>query len=513
MLVDPEYLRSLPGSPASELVDALLAEYGREDAHRVLDAILDQVPNHELAAAAYDFRGFWARPKQRIDTHAPWKSYGYLTGRGTGKTTTLAAFIVEEFEQGRAKCLGMAAQNEEKTIAVQVKGLIDAAPPWYRPEWKPSENALYFPNGAVALAFTPEAPEAIRAPNFDLVWVSEIQSWPAATRDAALMNFLFALRVGYARLLWDATPKRGHPILKRFLAESAQRPEENVVVRGSMLENYRNLSPNVIERLLRKFDGTRAGREELYGEMLEDSENATAKQEWIDKNRRRLPERLARQAIAVDPAVTERQGSDRTGIVRAGLDADGQALVISDKTGKHSPSAWAEIVIGDYVQHKVDVVVVETNKGGSLLTQNLRAAAASRGLRVVVAGKEEKPTHTKGVLYVKEVYSKGSKKDRAQPVSTAYERGRVSHAIGSDLGSLEETLTTWEADPNERSPDDLDALVAALVELLELTNEKGDARAGFKGLAEAAQQLLQPAASRPFNVPIVPGGAWRPRGI
>ena len=62
----------------------------------------------------------------------------------------------------------MAAQNDDKTYDVNVLGLIEASPPGFVPEWIDGESKLIWPNGAVAYAYSPEAPGAIRSKNLDL---------------------------------------------------------------------------------------------------------------------------------------------------------------------------------------------------------------------------------------------------------------------------------------------------------------------------------------------------------
>lgn len=491
-------------SLALRLIDTLVAKFGKEQAHDELDRVLAEVPIVDLAALAYDWTEFWARPKQ-IVPKADWRSFGFLTARGTGKTTACAAHIVEEVQAGRARCIGLAAQNEDKTIDVQVGALIEASPPWFKPEWAAGAKVLTWPNGAVAYAHTPEVPGAIRSHNFDLVWLSEVQSWPRATMHEAYLNFMFATRVGYARTIWDATPKRRHPLLRLFLERSEQEPEQHIVRRGTTHENARNLGIGVIQNLEREFGGTSAGREELLGEMLEESDAALVKQASIDAARRLRPDRFARQVIAIDPAVTSRAGNDRTGIIHAGLGVDGQAYILSDKSERHAPSKWADLVLADYVAHRCDCVVVEVNKGGELVTQNLRAHADKKGLNVVVLGKTETPRHVPGTVYIREVHARGPKEDRAQPLATAYERGRVSHVIGADLAALEDLLTTWEPAPGQRSPDALDACVHAVSEILGLANNKPDLSGGFKGIAQASDALARPTPP-PRNLAALLGG-------
>jgi phage terminase large subunit-like protein len=484
-------------STAGVIATRLVSCLGREQAVRALDLVLGQMSTADIGVLAYDWR-FWARPKQMIDPLADWRWWGFLAGRGFGKSYAVSQFVNQEIEAGRAKQIGLAAQDEENSIGLQVlgpSGLIATAPPWNKPEWRASAKQLHWPNGAIGIVRTPEVPGKIRGWEYDLTWLTEFQSWPTGSMLEALSNFEISTRIGLARTVWDATPKRRHPILKQLIADYERDPLRFRIVRGSTHENAINLGNNYVEDLERKYGGTQKGREELLGEMLDDSESAIAKQAWIDLARRPAPSSYARTAIGVDPAITTKRSSDRTGIIRAGLGHDGQAYVTGDLSGKHQAEKWAGIVLDDYLEKRIDVVVVETNKGGDLVTSNLRAGATSRSLNVVVVGEKERPRHQRGVVFVKEVHARGPKEDRAQPMSTAYERGRVSHVIGVDLSTLEETLTTWEPTPGARSPDDLDALTHVIVELLDLKEHDADNRAGFRGITKAAK-LLDGATER-----------------
>jgi phage terminase large subunit-like protein len=359
---------------------------------------------------------------------------------------------------------------------------------------------------------TPEAPGKIRGPEYSLAWISELQSWPAALREEAFSNVRLSTRVGSARIVWDATPKRRHPQIRELLAEAERDPARHVVVRGTTHENAANLGEGYVEELDRTYGGTSKGREELLGEMLDEAESALVKQEWIDRARRRMPDTLSRRVIGIDPAVTTRAGNDRTGIIDAGLGVDDQAYVLGDLSGKYAPAAWADLVLERYVRYGCDCVVVETNKGGELVTSNLRAHAGKRGLSVIVLGKNERPRVNPGTVYVREVHARGPKEDRAQPLATAYERGRVSHVSGVpdvDLSSLEDTLTTWEPAPGQRSPDALDALVHAIGELLGFAANKPDPRGGIQGIAAAAAVLRQPGPSGAVNLAALLGGGGR----
>lgn len=468
---------------------ALLDAVGEAKAPEVLDEILGKLSKVELAALGSDWKA-WARPNQ-LPPVGDWLVWLLLTGRGWGKTMTVARAIIGMVQSGEIREIGMAAQNEVKTYDVNVLGLIAAAPPRFVPEWNDGEKKLVFPNGAQAYAFTPEAPATIRSKNLDLAWLSEIQSWPEATRDETYLNFKFATRVGKARTIVDCTPKKGHPLILKLLALCDKSPEQYRATRGSMRDNLAHLAPQAVAALIAEFDGTSAGREELDGVMLTAADGALMKGPFA----RREVARFLRQVISVDPAVTKRSGSDLTGVIRAGLDVDHVAVVCADQTGKYSPSEWATIVIDDYVRHECDLVIVETNKGGDLLTQNLRAAASSRGIEVIVVDKTWPPRHVEGVVHVREIYSRGEKADRAKPTATAYEKGRVVHLLGADLAELETVLTTWEPKPGARSPDRMDALVGAVDELLGFSSNAPDHSKGFEGIAEAARILNAPITS------------------
>jgi phage terminase large subunit-like protein len=475
---------------------------GEEVAIRTARAAWRQLPVIERAAIELDWVGFWSRPKQRPPA-GRWKTWTFLTGRGLGKTIAISKWINAEVEAGRAKLICLVAQDEANSVAIQVlgpSGLIATANPKKKPHWEASKLELLWPNGSRAYVRTPEVPGKIRGLEYHLSWASELQSWPNGTREEAFSNVSLSTRLGYARIVYDSTPKRRHPLLKELLAKGEADPKHHIVVRGTTHENAMNLGEGYIADMELRFGGTLRGREELLGEMLTDAENALVKQEWIDGARRSLPTRLTRRVVSVDPAVSNRPGSDNTGIVEAGVGEDGQGYVLGDDTGKYDPSAWADKVLTRYVKHGCDLVVAETNKGGALVAQTLRAVAKERGLEVIVVGKDERPVKVSGKVFVKEVHARGSKSDRAEPVATAYERRRISHVKGVDLTSLEDTLTTYEppaegtAAARRDSPGDLDALVHAMVDLLDLEKNTPDAAGDFRGILDVSQQITKPAA-------------------
>jgi phage terminase large subunit-like protein len=468
----------------------LFALYGYEGAKERLKETLDSLPVVQKAGLYSDWYGFWARENQR-PPEGDWITWSFICGRGFGKTVTLSKFVNREIRANRAMFVCLMAQDESNSVKLQVlgpSGLIATADPDFKPTWEATAMELVYPNGARAIVRTPEVPGKIRGFEYHLAWLTELQSWPVATREEAFMNVQIATRLGYSRMVTDSTPKRRNPLLRKLLANAERDSQRHVMVRGTTRDNI-YLGNEYVRNLEAELGGTQRGREELLGEFLDDSEGALVRQEWIDSARRYLPETFARRIIAIDPAVTNRAGNDRTGIILAGLGHDGQVYILGDRSGRHSAAKWAEIVLDTYVRNACDCIVVETNKGGELVTQNLRAHGRSKGLNIVVVGKESRTRYIPGTVHIKEVHARGPKEDRAQPLATAYERGRVSHAIEADLSGLEDLLTTWEPSPGQRSPDALDACVHAVVELLGLIRNRPDTSHGFKGISALAQEL------------------------
>lgn len=277
-----------------------------------------------------------------------------------------------------------------------------------------------------------------------------------------------------------------------------------LLIRGNTYENVLNLGRGYIEKLERKYKGTRAEREELYADLLDDAEGATCKAEHI--KRRPRPATFVRRVLSIDVATTARAGSDTTGMVLDGLMVDGKAMCLGDFSGKMSPQEWGAKAFELYETERCDCIVVETNKGGDLVVGNLRATALAKQIEtgdvweVIVLGKKDTPKHLARVIYVREVFAKGEKADRAKPVGTAYEKGLIVHAEGAKLDELEELLTTWIPTPGSRSPDRLDAHVHGCVELLGLNDNEPDPKAGFDGIKEATTTLRTAVSSTPLQI-------------
>lgn len=154
----------------------------------------------------------------------------------------------------------------------------------------------------------------------------------------------------------------------------------------------------------------------------------------------------ARCVVAIDPATTNSDESDETGIVAASSYGAGDKKLFTvdgDYSGKYSPAGWAKKAMGAYDEHDADAIVIETNQGGDMAENTLKNAGFKGRIIRVHASK--------------------GKYARAEPISALYEQGRVSHQ--GALYTLENQLMEYIPASAKKSPDRLDAMVYALTEL------------------------------------------------
>ena len=417
-------------------------------------AILASLSEDELAVLGHDPLGpcewaFWARPNQ-LAPPGNWTKWLILAGRGFGKTRSIVEFVQAEVEAGRASRIGIAGATsaDVRDVLVEgVSGFLTVARPWNRPVYEPSKTRLTWPNGARARLYSADEPDRFRGPGIDLFVADELAAWryPDAWDQA-----MFSLRVGKHPRAVIATTPRPTPLIRDLLKREGA---DVVVSRGSTYDNRPNLAAPFLTDIVRRYEGTRLGRQELDGEVLDDAPGALWKRSQFDEDgfrvrKEKLPT-LTRVLVAVDPAVSANEGSDETGIVVVALGSDGIAYVLEDGTlSSATPNEWARQVVALYRAHNADRVIAEVNNGGDLVEANVRNVEATIPFTQVRA------TRGKAV--------------RAEPVSALYEQKRVRH-LGV-LAKLEDQMCTWDPGMPGKSPDRVDALVWGLTELADSMN-------------------------------------------
>jgi phage terminase large subunit-like protein len=326
-------------------------------------------------------------------------------------------------------------------------GILAISHPDFKPDYFASRNRLHWPNGAVALGFSADEPERLRGPQHDAAWCDELAAW----RYPEAWDMLqFGLRLGKdPRIVVTTTPK---PVrLVRMLVKD---PAVQVT-RGSTRENRKHLAPAFLAEIVRRYEGTRLGRQELEAELLENVAGALWSRDALDAARVREAPELARVVVAIDPAVSSGEDADETGIVVAGVSAGGIAFVLEDASGRYRAEEWARAAVALYRRHRADRVIGEVNNGGELVEATLRAVDAAVSYKPVRASR--------------------GKVVRAEPVAALYEQGRVKHC--GIFPRLEDQMAAFSADFDRGSagysPDRVDALVWAITELLIVPAETG----------------------------------------
>jgi phage terminase large subunit-like protein len=394
--------------------------------------LLDGLDNGEVAALLR-YWPFWARDSQ-LPPDGDWRIWLFLGGRGAGKTRAGAEWIAGRVRDGTARRIGLIGATERDARQVMVEGESGLLAVADGGSFQPSNNLLRWPGGAEARLLSAAEPDSFRGHQFDCLWGDEFAKWnaPQTALDMALMG----LRLGEdPRMLLTTTP-RPIPALKALLAAP-----DVVVTRSPTQENEANLAQGFVEYLDARYGGTRLGRQELDGALIEDNEQALWRRGWIEAARLRMAPLLPRIVVAVDPPVSVH--GDECGIIVAGRDVDGHGHVIADRSaGGLSPAAWAARVAEAYEDFRADAIIAEANQGGEMV----RAVLAQAGAH----------------LPVTLVHATRDKLTRAAPAAALYEQGRVHH-IGA-FAELEDQMCQYDGS-SAKSPDRMDALVWALADL------------------------------------------------
>ncbi len=384
-----------------------------------------------------------------------WRVWLLMGGRGAGKTRagaewvrTLAlglgsgqAGVKGRTTTGRIALVGETFADVREVMVEGVSGLLSVHSKAERPHWVPTRRRLEWPNGAVAQAFSSEDPEALRGPQFDGAWCDELAKWRHAEETFDMLQF--GLRLGDdPRQLVTTTP-RPVPLLKRLLGLPG-----TAVTHAPTRANAPFLAPGFLEAVVSRYAGTRLGRQELDGELIEDRPDALWSRDRLETLRvDRAPQEMSRIVIAIDPPASSGRRSDACGIVAAGLGADGLAYVLADRSmARARPSDWAAAATGLWHGLHADCLVAEVNQGGEMVAEVIAGADAGVPVRQVRA--------TRG------------KFSRAEPVAMLYDQDRIRH-VGT-MPELEDEMVDFGPTglSSGRSPDRLDALVWALTELL-----------------------------------------------
>jgi phage terminase large subunit-like protein len=411
------------------------------------EALLKDLPPKVLAKLRYNWK-FWARPNQ-LEPEGDWTTWLILAGRGFGKTRvgaeTIRNWVCGDTPLSAGKCqrIALVAETAADGRDVMVEGesgLLSIHPKDFMPIYEKTNRKVTWPNGAVAYLYNATEPDQLRGPQHDAAWVDELAKFKYMQETWDQLQF--GLRLGeHPRQLVTTTP-RPLPLIKKLLND-----DDTVVTRGRTYDNVANLAAPFLRQIEDRYGGTRLGRQELEGELLEDIPGALWTRTAIDNSRRpEAPKQLDRIIVAIDPATSSEEHSDETGIVCVGIarDPDGynRGYVLADRSVRGAPDEWAKKAVGLYREFEADRIIAEKNQGGEMVEAVIRAV--DRNVPVTL------------------VHASRGKIIRAEPISALYEQGRVHHVGRFD--ELEDQMCMFSSDYNRKdgSPDRLDALVWGL---------------------------------------------------
>lgn len=423
---------------------------------------LESLTESERAALLYAWK-FWARPDQLPPREfaALLKTFWLvLAGRGWGKTRVGAEQCRDWVRTNRFVNIIGATIDDARDIMIEGEsGILAVCPRDERPEYLVSKRRLEWPNGARTLIFTADEPDRLRGKQHEKLWADEIAAWRyAESWDQAQLG----LRIGRRPQAVVTSTPRPVPLVKNLMADP-----DCVVVRGTTYHNRENLAEAFYSTVIRKYEGTRLGRQELNAEILDDNPRALWSRARIDRDRVSTMPALRRVVVGLDPNVKNRDLTelkkssdtlDEAGIIVAGrgdappgwvppnpnIPADvSHFYVTGDYSIDAGPNEWGGAAVKAYTDNAADRIIGEVNNGGDMVEMTIRNIDAQVAYKSVTASR--------------------GKAIRAEPISSLYEQGRVHHV--GNFAQLEDEMCDFDPVTTTKSPNRMDALVWAITEL------------------------------------------------
>lgn len=444
-----------------------------------------QLPLADMSAMVYRLE--WLENGRRDQMPPPeeddsWFFWLLMAGRGAGKTRTGAEDVwwYGHMHPGaRIAVVGPTSDDCRKVCFEGESGLIARCPPHLVANWNRGEKVLTLTNGTIYQGYSADEPDRLRGPQHHRAWCDELAAWRYL--DDTLDNLLMGLRLGtHPRIIATTTPR---PLkrLKEIVADPSTRVQP-----VSTYANLGNLPRIFVEKILKRYEGTRLGRQELHAEILSDNPGALWQRTNLDETRvnARMGKgtilledgrtvSLERIVVGVDPASgglgedgkgksdpTKDNDGDEVGIVVVGYGDDGRGYVLADCTvAGATPGEWGEAAVRAYDTWSADRVIYEANQGGEMVRHTIVTSA--RAMR-------DRGDRNFDFVSTEAVWASRGKVTRAEPVSALYEQRRVSHVGCHPV--LEDQMCEFTSNFDRKrmgySPDRVDALVWAVTHLM-----------------------------------------------
>lgn len=389
------------------------------------------------------------------DLEAEGKNYWLvMAGRGFGKTRMGAEWVRGKANDMPGSLGALVGKDPGEARDVMIEGqsgLLACCPAFDRPQYNPSLKRVTWRNGTRATIFSSEEFEELRGPQHHWAWGDEPAKWNAPSETWEQLQF--GLRLGKNPEACLTTTPRPIKLIKELVRDPL-----TFITHGTTYQNRENLSP-VYQSIIRKFEGTRLGRQELEAALLEDQPGALWTSVLIERHRVLTApyKQLNRIVIGVDPnaGVTKKEGDvaeedaelgAEAGIVACARSLSNHGYVLGDATVRGRPEEWARAAVNAYHFWKADGIIAEANNGGQMVESTIRNVDAT--------------------VPVKLVHASRGKITRAEPISALYGLGIIHH-VGT-FPDLEDQMTTYDPlliGTKMPSPDRMDAMVWAFTEL------------------------------------------------
>ena len=205
-----------------------------------------------------------------------WTVWLLLAGRGAGKTRTAAEHLRDQaWAQSGTRWLVSAPTygDLDRVCFNGESGLGAVIPANMIDSFNKTDMVIKLVNGSIIEGISAESYERFRGPQFHGGWCDELAAWKDAEDAWDLM--MMGMRLGqHPRIIATTTPKP-RPLIQRLVKDP-----HTVVTRASTYQNVKNLAPP-FQRELLKYEGTKYGRQEIYGELIDPSEAGIIQKSWF----------------------------------------------------------------------------------------------------------------------------------------------------------------------------------------------------------------------------------------
>ena len=250
-----------------------------------------------------------ARPNQIIPDGNDWSFCGALAGRGFGKTRMGAEWAWWQgwsMPKTRGAIIAPTRYDAQSVCIEGESGFLNRIPRSLIKAYNKSELKITLINDTIVQAYSASEPDRLRGPQHHWAWCDELAAWENG--DEVWDMLQFGMRLGdNPQTVWTTTP-RPTPMVRKIV-----NLPNTILIRGSTFDNEKNLPASFFNNLA-QYNGTKIGRQELMGELLDSEEGGIIKRDWINIWPRSIPlPPFQMIVVSMDTAFTEKTRDKKSG--------------------------------------------------------------------------------------------------------------------------------------------------------------------------------------------------------